>query len=127
MNVDELVRRLLTKLTAVRTDLAAYTRMRKVKGYMSVSENDRLRERLFALALEIRNEGERLNKMPDRESRGALYRAEEALSSAAVCLMSGRQDCPTYISVNADKLERSLKVLDHAILYLNEHSSLEEA
>ncbi|SFT52801.1 biofilm regulator BssR [Kosakonia arachidis] len=126
MSVDELVRRLLTKLTAVRTDLVAYTQMRKVKGYMSVSENDRLRERLFALALDIRDKGERLNNMPDRETRGALYRAEEALSSAAVCLLSGRQDCPTYISVNADKLERSLKVLDHAILYLNEHSPLEK-
>lgn len=126
MTVDELVRRLLTKLTAARTDLAAYTQMRKAKGYMSVSENDRLRERLFALALEIRDKGERLNNMPDRESRGALYRAEEALSSAAVCLMSGRQDCPTYISVNADKLERSLSVLDYSILYLNEHSRLEE-
>lgn len=127
MTVEEIVRRLLTKLTAARTDLAAYTQMRKAKGYMSVSENDRLRERLFALALEIRDKGERLNEMPDRESRGALYRAEEALSTAAVCLMSGRQDCPTYISVNADKLERSLNVLDHAIHYLNEHSPLEEA
>ncbi len=127
MSFDELVRRLLTKLTAARADLAAYTQMRKAKGYMSVSENDRLRERLFAMALEIRDKGERLNEMPDRESRGALYRAEEALSSAAVCLMSGRQDCPMYISVNADKLERSLNVLDHAILYLNEHSPLEEA
>ncbi len=126
MTVDELVRRLLTKLTAARTDLAAYTQMRKAKGYMSVSENDRLRERLFALALEIRDKGERLNEMSDRDSRGNLYRAEEALSSAAVCLMSGRHDCPTYISVNVDKLERSLSVLDYSISYLNEHSRLEE-
>lgn len=127
MNVDELARRLLTKLIAARSDLAAYIQMRKAKGYMSVSENDRLRERFFALALEIRDKGERLNEMPDRDSRSAIYRAEEALSSAAVCLMSGRQDCPTYISVNVDKLERSLNVLNYCIQYLNEHSPLEEA
>ena len=127
MTVDELARRLLTKLIAARSDLAAYIQMRKAKGYMSVSENDRLRERFFALALEIRDKGERLNEMPDRDSRSAIYRAEEALSSAAVCLMSGRQDCPTYISVNVDKLERSLNVLNYCILYLNEHSPLEEA
>ncbi|AGN87882.1 MULTISPECIES: biofilm formation regulator BssR [Enterobacteriaceae] len=127
MTVDELARRLLTKLIAARSDLAAYIQMRKAKGYMSVSENDRLRERFFALALEIRDKGERLNEMPDRDSRSAIYRAEEALSSAAVCLMSGRQDCPTYISVNVDKLERSLNVLNYCIQYLNEHSPLEEA
>ena len=127
MTVDELARRLLTKLIAARSDLAAYIQMRKAKGYMSVSENDRLRERFFALALEIRDKGERLNEMPDRDSRSAIYRAVEALSSAAVCLMSGRQDCPTYISVNVDKLERSLNVLNYCIQYLNEHSPLEEA
>lgn len=127
MTVDELARRLLTKLIAARSDLAAYIQMRKAKGYMSVSENDRLRERFFALALEIRDKGERLNEMPDRDSRSAIYRAEEALSSAAVYLMSGRQDCPTYISVNVDKLERSLNVLNYCIQYLNEHSPLEEA
>ena len=127
MTVDELARRLLTKLIAARRDVAAYIQMRKAKGYMSVSENDRLRERFFALALEIRDKGERLNEMPDRDSRSAIYRAEEALSSAAVCLMSGRQDCPTYISVNVDKLERSLNVLNYCIQYLNEHSPLEEA
>ncbi|RCX06269.1 MULTISPECIES: biofilm formation regulator BssR [Kosakonia] len=127
MTVDELARRLLTKLIAARSDLAAYIQMRKAKGYMSVSENDRLRERFFVLALEIRDKGERLNEMPDRDSRSAIYRAEEALSSAAVCLMSGRQDCPTYISVNVDKLERSLNVLNYCIQYLNEHSPLEEA
>ncbi|WP_086871791.1 biofilm formation regulator BssR [Kosakonia pseudosacchari] len=127
MTVDELARRLLKKLIAARSDLAAYIQMRKAKGYMSVSENDRLRERFFALALEIRDKGERLNDLPDRDSRSAIYRAEEALSSAAVCLMSGRQDCPTYISVNVDKLERSLNVLNYCIQYLNEHSPLEEA
>lgn len=127
MTVDELARRLLTKLIAARSDLAAYIQMRKAKGYMSVSENDRLRERFFALALEIRDKGERLNDLPDRDSRSAIYRAEEAFSSAAVCLMSGRQDCPTYISVNVDKLERSLNVLNYCIQYLNEHSPLEEA
>ncbi|MGY5957704.1 biofilm formation regulator BssR [Kosakonia sp. BK9b] len=126
MTLDDITRRLLTKLVACRTDLAGYSQLLKVKGYMSVSETERLRERFFALAQEIRDKGERLSEMPDRDTRGALYRAEEALSSAAVCLMSGRQDCPTYITVNADKLERSLNVLNYCIQYLNEHAPLEE-
>ncbi|AUP77164.1 Biofilm formation protein (YliH/bssR) [Kosakonia oryzendophytica] len=127
MTVDEMARRLLTKLVTCRSDLAGYIQLLKAKGYMSVSETDRLRERFFALALEIRDKGERLSQMPDRDARGALYRAEEALSSAAVCLMSGRQDCPTYITVNADKLERSLNVLSYCVQYLSERAPLEEA
>ncbi|WLI78477.1 biofilm formation regulator BssR [Kosakonia sp. H02] len=127
MTADELARRLLLKLITARTDLAAYIQMRKAKGYMSISENDRLREGFFALALEIRNKGERLHGLQDSDSRSAMYSAEEALSSAAVTLMSGRQDCPTYISVNVDKLERSLNILNYSIQYLSEHSPLEEA
>ncbi|WP_342321375.1 biofilm formation regulator BssR [Kosakonia sp. BYX6] len=127
MTADELARRLLMKLITARTNLAAYIQMRKAKGYMSISENDRLRESCFALALEIRDKGERLQELADSDSRSAMYRAEEALSSAAVSLMSGRQDCPTYISVNVDKLERSLNILDYSIQYLREHSPLEEA
>ncbi len=47
MTADELARRLLMKLMTARTDLAAYIQMRKAKGYMSVNENDRLREMFF--------------------------------------------------------------------------------
>jgi biofilm regulator BssR len=127
MTADELARRLVMKLMAARTDLAAYIQMRKAKGYMSVNENDRLREMFFALALEIRDKSERLQEIQDRDTRSAMYSAEEALSSAAVSLMSGRRDCANFISVNVDKLERSLNILDYSIQYLNEHSPLAEA
>jgi biofilm regulator BssR len=56
-----------------------------------------------------------------------MYSAEEALSSAAVSLMTGRRDCANFISVNVDKLERSLNILDYSLQYLNEHSPLAEA
>lgn len=127
MIVDELTQYLLDQLLEARTELAGYIQMRKAKGYMSVSENDRLREHFFALAKEIRDNGVQLNKLPDADVRGALYRAEEAVSSVAVCLLSGRQDCPTYIAVNVDKLDRSLNVLNFSIGYIQEHSSLAEA
>jgi len=127
MTADELARRLLMKLMTARTDLAAYIQMRKAKGYMSVNENDRLREMFFALALEIRDKSERLQEIQDRDTRSAMYSAEEALSSAAVSLMTGRSDCANFISVNVDKLERSLNILDYSLQYLNEHSPLAEA
>ncbi|MGR4048920.1 biofilm formation regulator BssR [Kosakonia cowanii] len=127
MTADELARRLVMKLMTARTDLAAYIQMRKAKGYMSVNENDRLREMFFSLALEIRDKSERLQEIEDRDTRSAMYSAEEALSSAAVSLMSGRRDCANFISVNVDKLERSLTILEYSIQYLNEHSPLAEA
>lgn len=40
MTVDRLKRDLLNKLINARIDLAAYLRLRKAKGYMSVSESD---------------------------------------------------------------------------------------
>ena len=100
--------------------------MRKAKGYMSVSENDQLREHFFDLAREIRDNGVQLNTLQDADTRGALYRAEEAISSVAVCLLSGRQDCPTYIAVNVEKLERAFNVLNFSIKYLCEHVPLAE-
>ncbi len=126
MTVDELTQCLLDKLLDAKADLAGYIQMRKAKGYMSVSENDRLREHFFDLAREIRDNGVQLNMLPDADARGALYRAEEALSSVAVCLLSGRQDCPTYIAVNVDKLERAFNVLNFSTQYLCEHSPLAE-
>lgn len=126
MTVDELTQCLLDKLIDAKADLASYIQMRKAKGYMSVSENDRLREHFFDLAREIRDNGMQLNTLPDADARGALYRAEEALSSVAVCLLSGRQDCPTYIAVNVEKLERALNVLNFSTQYLCEHSPLAE-
>lgn len=126
MTVDELTQCLLDKLLDARAELVAYIQMRKAKGYMSVSENDRLREHFFNLAREIRDNGVQLNTLPDADTRGAFYRAEEALSSVAVCLLSGRHDCPTYIAVNVDKLDRALSVLNFSTQYLCEHAPLAE-
>ncbi|MFP5959148.1 biofilm formation regulator BssR, partial [Salmonella sp. 741265047_PSA] len=43
---------------------------------------------------------------------------------AAVCLMSGHHDCPTFIAVNADKLENCLTTLTLSIQSLKAHSPL---
>lgn len=44
MVVDRLRTDLLNKLINARIELAAYLLLRKAKGYMSVSESDRLRD-----------------------------------------------------------------------------------
>lgn len=51
MTVDRLYRHLLQKLINANIDIDAYLQLRKAKGYMSVSENDHLRENLFELAV----------------------------------------------------------------------------
>lgn len=47
MVVDRLRTDLLNKLINARIELAAYLQLRKAKGYMSVSESDRLRDVFF--------------------------------------------------------------------------------
>jgi len=47
MVVDRLRTDLLNKLINARIELAAYLLLRKAKGYMSVSESDRLRDNFF--------------------------------------------------------------------------------
>lgn len=57
MNVDRLYRNLLNKLINANIDLDAYLQLRKAKGYMSVSENEHLRDNLFELCGEMRKYG----------------------------------------------------------------------
>jgi biofilm regulator BssR len=47
-----------------------------------------------------------------------------AVASAAVCLMSGHHDCPSYIAVNVEKLERCLAELTMNIHKLNKQAPL---
>ncbi|VDR28757.1 biofilm formation regulatory protein BssR [Raoultella terrigena] len=54
MTVDRLYRNLLNKLINANIDLDAYLQLRKAKGYMSVSENEHLRDNLFELCRELR-------------------------------------------------------------------------
>ncbi len=61
----------------------------------------------------------------DQEEWNALRRAEGALAAAAVCLMSGHHDCPTFIAVNAEKLENCLTTLTLSIQCLQMYSTLE--
>lgn len=57
MTVDRLYRHLLQKLINANIDIDAYLQLRKAKGYMSVSENDHLRDNLFELCREMRAAG----------------------------------------------------------------------
>ncbi|HBZ7691031.1 TPA: biofilm formation regulator BssR, partial [Klebsiella pneumoniae] len=53
--------------------------------------------------------------------------AGEAVASAAVCLLSGHHDCPSYIAVNVDKLESCLAVLRLNIQKLNDFAPITHA
>ncbi|MDU2191179.1 MAG: biofilm formation regulator BssR, partial [Klebsiella pneumoniae] len=50
-----------------------------------------------------------------------------SLAAAAVCLMSGHHDCPLYIAVNVEKLERCLTGLTSNIHKLNKLSPITHA
>lgn len=127
MFVDRLRSDLLNKLINARLDLAAYLQLRKAKGYMSVSESEHLRDNFFELNREIHDKSLRLNLHLDKEEWDALHHAEDALATAAVCLMTGHHDCPTFIAVNAEKLDRALMTLSLSIQCLQMHSPLAHA
>ena len=127
MTVDKLYRNLMNKLINANIDLDAYLQLRKAKGYMSVSENDHLRDNLFELCHEMRERAPRLQHAIAPEEKEALRLAGEAIASAAVCLMTGHHDCPSYIAVNVDKLERCLAVLTLNIHKLNDSAPIHPA
>jgi biofilm regulator BssR len=58
------------------------------------------------------------------EEKDALRLAGGAIASAAVCLMSGHHDCPSYIAVNVETLERCLAELTMNIHKLNKQASV---
>ena len=126
MSVDRLKRDLLNKLINARIDLAAYLQLRVAKGYMSVSESDHLRENCFELCAYMRKQAPILREHYDADEQRILCRAADALSKAAVCLMTGHHDCPTFVAVSADKLENCLTTLTLCIMCLKEHTPLQQ-
>ena len=71
MTVDRQYRHLLQKLINANIDIDAYLQLRKAKGYMSVSENDHLRDNLFELCREIRAQAPRLQNVVSPEEKEA--------------------------------------------------------
>ena len=94
---------------------------------MSVSESDHLRDNFFELNRGLHDKSLLQGLHLDQEEWNALHRAEGALAAAAVCLMSGHHDCPTFIAVNAEKLENCLTTLTLSIQSLQKHAMLEKA
>ena len=118
---------LLKKLQVAKVEIAAYLALRKAKGYMSVSESEQLRTRLLDVCQRSRDAAFVLQaSLPDDE-KDDFRHAIEACSSAALCLMSGRKDCPQYISVDAVKLEASLMLLSRSLNALAKRGQAIEA
>lgn len=108
MTGEPLKRDLLKKMIIAKIDVAAYLALRKAKGYMSVSETEHLRDNLFDLSNEYREKALRLTAYLSVQEMESMNRGINAICSAAVCLMTGRHDCPQYIAIDADKLEGCL-------------------
>lgn len=111
MFTDRVRHDLLKKTIIAKVDLMAYLQLRKAKGYMSVAESQCLRDNLFDLCKEYRRHHALLKQTLDSNDITSFTQCLDALSTAAVCLMTGRQDCPLYITVDADKLERAIITL----------------
>lgn len=108
-------RDLLRKMIVAKIDVAAYLSLRRAKGCMSVSENRQLRQNLFDLCTQYREQLPALKGEFLPTEIPSLERGVTAISSAAVCLMSGRHDSPQYIAVDADKLESCLDQLSQSL------------
>ncbi|MCX2867567.1 biofilm formation regulator BssR [Kluyvera cryocrescens] len=124
MTESKLKRRLMGQLINARNDLDAYLQLRKAKGYMSVSDNDHLRTNLLELCGELRRSVIALKRSSSPTELDIFRQAGEAIASAAVCLMSGRYDCPSYIAVNVVTLDRCLAALAKSIQKLDAESSM---
>ena len=68
-----------------------------------------------------------LRKAISPEERDVLRLAGESVAAAALCLMSGHHDCPLYIAVNVEKLERCLTGLTSNIHKLNKLAPITHA
>ncbi|ANG92184.1 biofilm formation regulator BssR [Enterobacteriaceae bacterium 155047] len=127
MSVDRLKRDLLNKLINARIDIAAYLQLRTAKGYMSVSESEHLGQNCLGLCNEMRDRAPVLRQHYDVDERQILRQAALALSQVAVCMMTGHHDCPTFVAVDARKLENCLTTLTLCIMSLKEHHALGQA
>ena len=124
MKGESLKRDLLKKMIIAKIDMAAYLSLRKVKGYMSVNETEHLRNNLFDLSTEYRERSLDLKTRFTAREIASINQGITAVTSAAICLMTGRRDCPQYIAIDADKLENCLQqliaslndVMDHQLV-----------
>lgn len=126
MTESKLKRKLVGRLINARIDLDAYLQLRKAKGYMSVGESDHLRTNLLELCSELRDNAVALKRCTTLNELEMMRQAGEAMASAAVCLMSGRYDCPSYIAVNVETLDRCLAALTKSIRKLDAGSPVVE-
>ncbi|PWW10254.1 MULTISPECIES: biofilm formation regulator BssR [Mangrovibacter] len=113
---------LVAKMTAARAALQCYSELRRAKGYMSVNEGLQLRETLLALCNDFRDDWPAIRAdLPGSEITD-FHRAIEAVASASLCLLSGGHDCPSYITVDASKLQACIDDLDECLNHLDSHA-----
>lgn len=119
MFTDRVRHDLLKKMIIAKIDLMAYLQLRKAKGYMSVAESDYLRDNLFDLCTEYRRHHAHLHETLESAEIDAFNEGLDALSTAAVCLMTGQHYSPLYITIDAEKLEQSIATVHRCTHLLN--------
>lgn len=115
---------LLVKMQTARLALENYAQLRQAKGYMSVNEGMQLREGLMALLNEYHHCFSEIKAVLTRDDIVAFHQAMEAIASGALCLLSGCHDCPSFITVDADKLASSLRSLTESLDHLTHDSTV---
>ncbi len=127
MTVDRLYRHLLRSLLTPISILTPICNCERPKATCQSAKSDHLRDNLFELCREMRAQAPRLQNAISPEERDVLRLAGESVAAAALCLMSGHHDCPLYIAVNVEKLERCLTGLTSNIHKLNKLAPITHA
>ncbi|WP_202302867.1 biofilm formation regulator BssR [Dryocola clanedunensis] len=115
MSRSTIERYLLKKMVAAQADVSSYLSLRRAKGYMSVTESEKLRDSLFEVCHEYREQAPTFTASLAAHQAASFERGIAALSAAAISLMTGRHDCPHYIAIDADKLESCLHQLSDSL------------
>lgn len=105
---------LVQKMIAAQSELQNYLMLHKAKGYMSDKDSELLRETLFGLCSALREQFPLFRSILTPEEVVAFQDGTGALTTAALCLMGGKHDCPRFVAVDTAKLELNLNIVQRA-------------
>lgn len=118
---------LVQKMIAAQAELQRYLILHKAKGYMADSDSAQLREILFGLCSTLREQFPLFRSILTQEEVMAFQEGTGALTTAALCLMGGKHDCPRFVAVDTAKLEQNLKIVQRATGYLTRNHTVQDA
>ena len=120
-------RDLVQKMLVAQSELQNYLILHKAKGYMSDNDSEILRGKLFGLCSALREQFPLFRAILTPEEVTAFQDGTGALTTAALCLMGGKHDCPRFVAVDTAKLELNLKIVQQATGYLTRNNMVQDA